>query len=200
MHSFYISLIAALLSLPNCKLFAQTEGAVQLEAITEGNYYWHNSDFSITTGLGLNIWCTDHIALNYEFQLGGDSRYGFTFNTGWGQVVAGFLYSEFGGTTVGDVMGTIALLALMAPEGVTFALNPYNDLVFMPYLIPLEAQYLHSDYPRFRCSGEVGLKFHYRFDNGMALRPKIGLRYLYSKNRLGIEVGIGFILFDSEEM
>ena len=177
---------------------AQTKGSFQLEAMTEGNYYWQDFDWSITTGFGFNYWIVDHLAINYEFQLGYDSRYNFTMNTGWGQLAAGFLYSEFGGTLSGDALGTVAILALLIPEGVTFAINPSDDLVFMPYLIPFEAQYLYSDYPRVRCSGEVGLKMHYRLGNGFALRPKIGLRYLYSKQRLGIEVGIGMVLLDTD--
>jgi len=182
------------------KITAQTESSFQLEAMTEGNYYWQDFDWSITTGFGFNYWFSDHFAINYEFQLGYDKQYGFTMNTGWGQVAAVFLYSEFGGTLSGDALGTLAILGLLIPEGVTFAINPYDELVFMPYLIPFEAQYLSSDYPRVRCSGEVGLKMHYRLgDKGIALRPKIGLRYLYSKQRLGIEVGIGIVLLDTEE-
>lgn len=198
MHFIRTILIFCLLFLFSQHSKAQTEGAFQLEAMTEGNYYWQQFDFSITTGFGFNYWFTDHVAMNYEFQFGGDSRHGFTFNTGWGQVAAGFIYSEFSGTGLGEAMGTVALLALLIPEGLTFAINPDDELVFMPYIMPLEATYLHNDYPRFRCSGEVGLKMHWKLENGMALRPKIGLRCLYSKYQFGIEVGIGMMLYDSE--
>jgi hypothetical protein len=176
---------------------AQAEGSFQLEFMMEGNYYWQDFDWSATSGFAFNYWLTDHLAINYEFQCGYDNRYGLTMNTGWGQVAAGLLYSEFSGTLSGDALATLAILSLIIPEGVTFAINPYDDLVFMPYLIPLEAQYLHNDYPHFRCSGEVGLKMHYRLGNGFAFRPKVGLRYLYSKQRLGITVGIGFIFLDT---
>ncbi|BDS13313.1 hypothetical protein [Aureispira anguillae] len=178
---------------------AQSEGSFQLEAMTEGNYYWQQSEWSITTGIGFNYWFSDHIAINYECQLGYDNRYGFAMNTGWGQVAAGFLFSEFGGSTAGDVLGVVGILALIIPEGVTFAINPDDDLVFMPYLIPFEAHYLQQDKPRFRCAGEVGLKMHYRLGDYWALRPKIGVRYLYSKQRLGIEVGLGMVLLDTDK-
>ncbi len=200
MHYFYNLMLIIIIWGNNFnQAVAQTESSFQLEAMTEGNYYWQQFDWSVTTGFGFNYWFTDHFAINYEFQIGYDKRYGFTMNSGWGQVAAGFLYSELGGTFTGDFLGTVSILALLIPEGVTFAANPYDDLVFMPYLIPFEAQYLASDYPRVRCAGEVGLKMHYKLGNGLALRPKIGLRYLYSKQRLGIEVGIGMVLLDTEE-
>lgn len=194
---YYLSGIILLTFLPNI-LQAQSEHSFQFEAMTEGNYYWQLSEGSITTGFGVNYWFTDHIAINYELQLGYDHPYGFTLNTGWGQVAAGFLLDEFGGNTVGDIVGIVAILAMIIPEGVTFALNPYDDLVFMPYLIPFEAHYLQHDLPQLRCAGEVGLKMHYRLGDSLALRPKIGVRYLYSKQRLGIEVGIGMVLIDTD--
>lgn len=188
-----------LLSFLSTQSFSQSEGSFQLEAMTEGSYFWQHDDFSITTGVGLNIWPIEYIGLNYEFQIGYDSRYNFTFNTGWGQVLCGFLFSEFSGSGFGEALGVVAILALACPEGVTFAINPGDELVFMPYLIPLEAQYLHGDGKRFRCSGEVGLKIHYNLGNGMGIRPKLGIRYLYSKYKLGIEVGLGVMLFDTED-
>lgn len=192
-------LIALFISFSSSKVNAQTEGSLQFEPLIEGNYYWNTAEWSITTGFGLNLWVLDHLALNVEFQLGYDARYGFTMNTGWGQVFGGFLVSEFGGNGLDEVFGTLTVISMLIPEGVTFAINPEDDLVFMPYLQPLEAHYMHSD-QSYRCAGEVGLKLHYRLDNGMAIRPKIGLRYLYGLKRLGIEVGIGMVLFDSEEM
>lgn len=201
MKYFYLFALSFGLSIGcSTNTIAQTESSFQFELMTEGNYYWQQFDWSLTTGFGFNYWFTDHFAINYEVQLGYDKQYGFVMNTGWGQMGAAYLYNEFGGTLTGDVLGTLAILALIIPEGVTFAINPYDELVFMPYLIPLEAHYLSTDFPRVRCSGEVGLKMHYRLtDNGIALRPKIGLRYLYSKQRVGIEVGIGVVLIDTEE-
>lgn len=195
---YHLLFILTVWNISSTDLLAQTENSFQVEAMTEGNYYWQDFDWSATTGVGFNYWFTDHIAINYEFQLGYDKQYGFTMNTGWGQLAPVFLYSELGGTVSGDFLGTLSILALLIPEGVTFAINPYDDLVFMPYLIPFEAQYLSDDSPHVRCSGEVGLKMHYRLGKGLALRPKIGLRYLYSKQRLGIEIGIGMVLLDTE--
>lgn len=187
------------LFLSSSKITAQIAGSFQIEAMTEGNYYWKNSDFSITTGFGLNLWLADHIALNYEFQFGYDNRYGLTLNTGWGQALAGIILAESSKTNTNEIFGVIAFLAFLVPEGVTFAINPDDDLVFMPYVMPLELTYLYLDDPQIRCSGEIGLKVHYILKNNMAIRPKIGLRCLYSKDyKLGIEVGIGLMLFATD--
>lgn len=176
---------------------AQWDDHFQLELMTEGTYYWQTNSFAITTGFGLNYWPVELIGLNYEFQIGYDRQYGLTFNTGWTQVLGGYIIDQFGGTGAGEVLGALAILSLVIPEGVTFAINPDDDLVFMPYIIPLEAHYLHGYDRSFRCGGEAGLKFHYVINDYIALRPKVGIRYQYSNYRLGIEVGLGVTVFDS---
>lgn len=203
MHSWYIFLLSIIFFITNAtRLKGQYEGSLQIEGMIEASYYRNQFDWTITTGTVVNYWFTDNIAINYEIQLGYDNKHGFALNTGMGQVAAGFIFSELAtSTTISEeglyALGIASILALIVPEGITFAVNPNGELVFMPYLMPLEIHYFHDDTPHFRCSFELGLKLHYEFDNGMALRPKLGLRYIYDKQRLGIQVGIGVMFIDS---
>ncbi len=166
----------------------------QLEVSSEGDYMWLDNEYRITGGFAFNIWPTEYLGLNYEYQFGYDSEYGFQMNTNWGTVL-GVLISDITGGTA----EYLALLTFFIPEGVSFAIPVAETMYFIPYINPLEADYLHRDWPRWRCAGEVGMKVHYRLPNGMALRPKFGIRYQYSKKRLGLTIGFGFMPFESDE-
>jgi hypothetical protein len=192
---------------------SQAQLNLQIEVGVEGDVMWSNSpsqiqsgpvfvsinkyekrDFRLTAGANVNLWLNEWIGLNYEFYLGADTRYGFQFNTGWGQVAAAYLLKDGISTELGA--GLVVICALL-PEGVIFNIPVNDDLTLQPYLNPLESDYLHLARDKFNFAGEVGLKFQYQLGAVISIRPKLGLRYQYAQKRVGVTVGLGFVFVDT---
>jgi len=191
MRLFAVLLLFSLFSL---SLKAQYAGQFQLGVATEANYHWQTNQYSITGGVKANIWISDFISLNYNLQLGADSEYGFTANSGLGQLLAIAIAVD---TTIIEgktARASLAILSAIVPEGFSIAVNPYSDWVIIPYINPIEFHVLAKDSHRaFRIGGEVGVKLSFLVNDPQTLQTKIGLRYLYGKNRWGITWGLSYM-------
>lgn len=192
-----ISLLSLLVMCLPQQNVAQYGGSLQVESLTESTYYWQEKSFVITSGVGARFWVSDFLALNYELQSGYDSKYGFTLNTGWGQLASIALFAKSASdSTFSEAWACLAILSLIAPEGVTFATNVYDNIIFMPYINPLEVHIIPKDPKTFlQASGEVGFKLHLEFDD-FVLRPKFGMRFIYGQKRVGVNFGLSILLTD----
>lgn len=197
MHSFLSLLGFSLMLIYNCSYSnAQEAGTFQGGFSVEGNYHWQEDHFSVTGGVTANLWITDFIGLHYDIQFGGDRHYGFTMNTGFGQIGMVHLLAD---TTLGFEAGEKVLLGIVSlavPEGVIFAINPDDNFIVMPYINPLEIHVLGNDTDyKLRCGGEVGVEFQLWLDDidGISLNTKVGARYLYSKRRPSIVWGLSLM-------
>jgi len=192
--TFRKNIILGLLLLSTIVLQAQESGTAQLEAVCEADYLWLEDEYRITTGPTFNYWITDNVGLNYSFQVGYDSRYDFQFNTGWGQILAYYLLDLFD-----NEVGYLTALSIIIPEGVSVAVPVNKIATLIIYCNPLEADYMQYDNPRLRCAGEFGVKPQIHLGHGISVRPKIGMRYQYSKQRLGVTIGLGVVFLDSSK-
>lgn len=142
----------------------------------------------------MQLMVTDWLGLDYQFLAGVNQGYGFYFNTGWGQVASIYLYSQNLNS-----LGSLALLALVIPEGISLHIPLGAQMRLQPYLHPFEADFNYFDNPRLHWAGEWGMRVSYQFKNGMSLQPHIGGRWWYFRKKIGLNVGLSFTFFNKNK-
>ncbi len=210
MKTIILNLLLGLLLIPPS--YGQLE--IQAAAVVEGDYILAKSyplsaqsgpvlvrlqrytkqDYQLATGLNINLWLNEWLALNYEFHLAYDRTYGFRINTGWGQMIGGSLIDKVS-TGVG---ATLVTICMFIPEGITFNFETGDKTALQFYFNPLEANFLYLDNKNIIAASEIGLKLQYEIGDGLFIRPKLGIRYQYLKKRLGLTMGLEFVFFSSQ--
>lgn len=165
------------------------QGAIRISILSEYTHFFDPTNFSenytIAGGLDIQWFVTDIVALDYQAVLGTKKGQGFYLNSGLGQIAGVYLLAQGY-----ESYGSLAMFALLVPEGVSCHFPVGASMCLSPYIHPLEAQLNNG----FDLAGEWGIKMSYYFKNGMSIQPHIGGRFVYFQKQIGLNVGLSVTL------
>lgn len=142
-------------------------------------------------GLNLEVYVTDGLSLNYSLKAGASDLNGFTMQSTMGMLGGSTLFLM--GLMGDDDFYTLAIIAFIIPEGITYNFKPDDKTAISPYINLLSMEYTEHYIKGYY---EAGIKFKKYFDS-IYINLNVGVQSAYHRGTLvgNVGGGIGFAIY-----